>query len=81
MKIYNNNPEFGDGGPFEFDGDDFDAACEAFADEMTDAFRTWARVSLNSIQEQDEIADDAAFEAAEIESMRDAFIAGLSEIE
>ncbi len=96
MRLYNNNSAFGDGGPFDFDGDDFDAACEAFADEMADNFRTWAAeyadtyeypeiptLDIDPYEENKEAyeAVRAQVIARKIDSMRAEFIAGLTEVQ
>lgn len=79
MKIYNNNMAFGDGGPFDFDGSDFDAACKQFADEMMPCIEGWV----------DEEMADPDFEAVGyiedvrgkmITAMRAEFISGLVEV-
>jgi len=42
MKIYNNNPAFGDCGPFEIDAPTFRMACFELANEMQPNFETFA---------------------------------------
>lgn len=80
MKIYNNNSAFGDGGPFDFDGSDFDAACGAFADEMEDCFYTLASEAWEADDNIDPGTDEDEWLVARVEEMRAEFIAGLTEV-
>ena len=70
MKIYNNNPAYGDGGPHEAE------SFEALANEMQPNFEEWARDEENQAEHPDEL--DSRVER--IESMRAEFVAGLVEV-
>jgi len=81
MKIYNNNPAFGDCGPFESDADTFEQAREQFADEMQSSFEAWA----DEIVEHGHLGEPGDFTRYStrdeaIVGMRAEFIKGLSEV-
>jgi rubrerythrin len=83
MMIYNNNPNFGDCGPFDVDAPTFRLACHFLANEMRPNFETWA-------QEQEERhAADVMFNPRlpefmprekRIAEMRREFLKGLTEV-
>jgi hypothetical protein len=81
VKIYNNNPDYGDEGPFEFDGDNFETACEAFADEMKGKLHNEAVEDWAMMIEMDEDADDCLTQdewlAERVAELREEFIEGL----
>lgn len=86
MKIYNNNPAFGDCGPFDCESDDFDLECRRLADEMAFAFSEWARDEFEQLIENtdpedlpEENEDEYLHEA--IAKMRAEFIHGLTEVQ
>ena len=75
MKIRNNNPGYGDAGPFEA------ASFEALADEMTSLFHDWANDHLTEELDRGfEVHDEAAYIAERIAEMRAELIAGLEEV-
>ena len=82
MKIYNNNPAFGDCGPFEIDAPTFLMACSQLANEMRVNFKIWANE-----QEEAGIENGIPYEQLErgrsdrIAEMRREFLKGLTEVE
>jgi hypothetical protein len=78
FRIYNNNPAFGDGGPFEVEAETFEVARERLADEMELTFWSWAREAANDPDATpDNIYDWISERAA---GMRAEFLRGLAEI-
>jgi len=83
MKIYNNNPAFGDCGPFEVDAPTFRLACHLLANEMRPNFEGWAQ------EQEDRHAADVMFNPdlpefmpreKRIAEMRHEFLKGLTEV-
>jgi hypothetical protein len=81
MKIYNNNPAFGDCGPFDIDAPTFRLACHMLANEMQSSFKTWAEE-----QGEVEVENGIPYEHVErshderIAEMRREFLKGLTEM-
>jgi hypothetical protein len=84
MKIYNNNPNFGNAGPFDIDAPTFLMACSQLANEMQPNFKTWAQ------EQEDRHAADILFNLRlpefmprekRIAEMRREFLKGLTEVE
>ncbi|MDD5542817.1 MAG: hypothetical protein PHX83_06550 [Acidobacteriia bacterium] len=82
MKIYNNNPAFGDCGPFESEAETFESACEKLADEIRPSFELWARERLDVLEQDsgETVGDVEQWISDDISEMRDKFIAGLAEV-
>jgi hypothetical protein len=96
MRIYNNNPAFGDCGPWDIEAETFEAACESLADEMSEFFANAARETADEHDYLQEIPTldidpseevDSTYEAVragvideKIECLRTEFIAGLTQI-
>ena len=83
MKVYNNNPAFGDCGPFEIDAPTFRLACFQLANEMQSNFKMWAK------EQEDRHAVDVMFNPGlpefmsrekRIAEMRREFLKGLTEV-
>ena len=76
MKIYNNNPAFGDGGPFEAE------SFEALADEVEDLFNDAAREEYEALvmdsPGEEFIPSRESYEASARERLRKEFIDGLT---
>jgi hypothetical protein len=75
MQIYNNNPAFGDTGPF--DAESFGA----LADEMESTFRTWAAEKWLEAPESETGASKYSFVERTVTLMRREFIAGLQRVD
>lgn len=74
MKIYNNNPDFGDAGPHEAE------SFEALADEMIENFREWAIDEWLENSDGTQSVTDTAL-APIVARLQTEFIAGLNEVE
>lgn len=74
MKLYNNNPEFGDAGPFEAESQ------SALAVEMDATFREWAEQRWLDTAESESAPNRHAFIERTVSEMRAEFIDGLTEV-
>jgi hypothetical protein len=79
MKIYNNNPAFGDCGPFDIDAPTFRLACFELANEMQSSFKMWAREHLDATEGPLPVTP-AQYICADIARMRREFLKGLTEV-
>lgn len=73
MRIYNNDPSFGDCGPFEC------PSFEALADLMQSKFETWAREHLDTTLGPLPVTP-AQYIAQDVQGMRERFLAGLTQV-
>lgn len=78
IRIYNNNPAFGDGGPFEFEAATFDDACDALVGEMESTFQEWAWDASQAADATPDNTDDWIYKR--VHEMREEFRRGLTEV-
>jgi len=81
LKIYNNNPGFGDCGPWDSEAPTFLIACSEFATEMQSNFEIWAREMYDdAIEKGVGIESRATYLCETVQGLRRKFIAGLTEV-
>ena len=78
MKIYNNNPAFGDCGPFDSEAPTFRLACFELANEMQPNFETFA--DAQEYSEDDTEEEIKSYRREHIAMQRRTFIDGLTQI-
>jgi len=72
MKLYNNQPEYGEAGPWECESD------EQLANDMVPSFTMWAAAEW--LQDDETTEDRETFINRRIDEMRDEFLGGLCEV-